>query len=214
MKLSENKTIKVLNIMSTGILGLYIIFLIVKFFSPGSPAASNSVKGFSVYDMVAKPKDLKHTRTLDDWFSSKVIVEPTYKALISIRIKSNDELYSFPALLFQFSYLIYWFAIGYLFLCIKMLFSSFNQNKVFTQKNTHLITSGAVVMLALPIIRWVTNELFINLIVKMNLNDSSYAIQNQTGISGPETLIGVALFAFGLAFRAGVDLKNENEAFI
>ena len=214
MKLSENKTIKVLNIISTGILGLYIIFLIIKLISPGSPAASNSVKGFSVYDMVAKPKDLKHTRTLEDWFSSKVIVEPTYKAFINLRIKSNDELYSFPSLLFQFSNLIYWLAIGYLLLCVKMLFSSFSKNKVFTTKNANLITSGAIVMLALPVIRWATNELFINLIVKMNLNDSSYAIQNQTGISGSETLIGIALLAFGLAFRAGVDLKNENEAFI
>jgi len=101
-----------------------------------------------------------------------------------------------------------------LLLCVKMLFSSFSKNKVFTTKNANLITSGAIVMLALPVIRWATNELFINLIVKMNLNDSSYAIQNQSGISGSETLIGIALLAFSLAFRAGVDLKNENEAFI
>jgi len=214
MRLSENKTIRVLNIMSTGILCLYIIFLIVKIFSPGSPAASNSVKGFNIYDMVAKPKNLTNARSLEDWFSSKVIVEPTYKALISIRIKSNDELYSFPSLLFQFTNLVYWLAIGYLLLCVKMLFSSFSKNKVFTTNNAHLITSGAIVMLALPAIRWATNELFINLIVKMNLNDSSYTIQNQTSISGSETLIGIALLAFSLAFRAGVDLKNENEAFI
>ena len=214
MELSENKTIKTLNIISTGILGIYIILLIVKLFSTGSPSASNAIKGFGVYDMVAKPKDLKHNRTLEDWFSARIIIEPTYKALISVRLKSNVELYSFSALAFQFSQLIYWLSIGYLLLCVKMLFNSFSRDKVFTVRNAFIIRSGAIVLLILPCIRWVTNELFLNLIIKMNLNDSNYAIQNQTGILDTETLVGLALLAFGFAFRAGVDIKNENEAFI
>jgi len=214
MRLSESKTIKGLSIISTAIVGIYVIFLIIKLFTPGSPANSTSVKGFGVYNMIAKPADLKTTRTLEDWFKSSVIVQPTHQAHIEVRLKSDAELYSLSALLFQFSQLIYWLSIGYMILCVKMLFGSFSKNKVFTAKNANIITSGAIAMLTLPLIRWITNELFINLIIELNLNDSNYSIQNQSSIIGSETIIGFALLAFGLAFRAGVDLKNENEAFI
>ena len=214
MRLSEHRTIKGLNVISTLIIGFYILFIIIKLFSQGTPTASNSIKGFMLYDMMAKPKNLKDTRSLEEWFDSKIIVDPTFKALVSLRVKSSIQLYSTSGILFQCSQLIYWLAIGYLLLCIKMLFSSFSKDQVFTSKNALIITTGAIIMMALPLIRWLTKELFISFINTMNLNDSGYTITNASSILGSETLIGFALLAFGLVFRAGVDLKNENESFI
>ncbi|WP_133577219.1 DUF2975 domain-containing protein [Pedobacter metabolipauper] len=214
MNLSQNKTIKTLNFISTLVLVFYSIFLIIKLFSSGAPRLSKSIKEYEVYDLIAKPKNLKSARTLDTWFNSKTIVEPTHTALVAMRFKSYAELFSLPAVLFQLSQLIYWLSIGYLLLCVKRLFMSFSMDSVFTVRNTSLIMSGAVVLLFLPIFRWITKELFINCMIKLNLNDSNYDIQNLTKLIGTETLIGLALLAFGLAFKAGVDLKNENETFI
>ena len=214
MKLSQNKIIKALSLMTSAVLGLYVIFLVVQLFSVGAPTLSNSVKGYSVYDLAAKPKDFKTERTLADWFGSKVIVEPTYHAMVELRFKSYAELFSLPAILYQLSQLIYWLSIGYLLLCIKMLFAAFSKDEVFSGKNTFIINSAAVVLSTLPMIRWLTKELFINCITNLNLNDSNYELQNTNSLFGTETLIGLAVLAFGLAFREGLNIKSENETFI
>lgn len=76
------------------------------------------------------------------------------------------------------------------------------------------ISLGAIASMLLPIMNWVTQGLFINCIASLNLNDSGYSLKNGASLFGSETLIGLALLAFGLIFKAAVDIKEENESFI
>lgn len=214
MKLSDSKTIKFLNYSSTLVLVLYTIFILTKLFSSGTPLLSHSIKGYQMYDVIAKDKDQKLPQNLDKWFNDKLVIQPTHRALVDLRFKSYSELRSFPAVLFQISQVIYWLFIGLIIVCIKKLFMSFNKDEVFTNKNAGMIIFGAVALILLPIIRWITQELFINCITQLKLNDSSYLLQNGTGIIASETLIGLALLAFGVAFKTGVKMKQENESFI
>ncbi|WP_157766324.1 DUF2975 domain-containing protein [Pedobacter ginsengisoli] len=214
MKLSDSKIIKFLNSLATIILVLYAIFIFLKLFSPGAPKMSNSTRGYQVYDVIAKNKDQVLNQTLGEWFNDRLVVQPTNQSLVHLRFKSPSELFSFPAVLFQISQLIYWLLIGLIIYYIKKLFSSFNKDEVFTKKNATMILFGAITLILLPIIRWITQELFINCIVKLHLNDSGYVLQNGAGLIGSETLVGLTLLAFALAFKAGVNTRQENESFI
>ena len=84
----------------------------------------------------------------------------------------------------------------------------------FTDKNASLIIFGSIGLMFLPIMRWITQELFINCIARLNLNNSDYILQNGVHIFSSETIIGLVLLAFGAAFKSGVTLKTENESFI
>ncbi|NRF38032.1 DUF2975 domain-containing protein [Pedobacter foliorum] len=216
MRLSDNKIIKFLNSLASVILVLYVFFLVIKLFSSGAPTMSNSTRDYQIYDVIAKNKvqDQVSAQALDKWFNNIVVVQPTNQSLIHLRFKSHSELFSFPAILFQISQLIYWLLIGLIIYCIKKLFNSFNKDEVFTKRNATMILFGAITLILLPIIRWITQELFINCIEKLHLNDSGYLLQNGTGLIGSETLVGLALLAFALAFKAGVNMKQENESFI
>ncbi|MFB2120861.1 DUF2975 domain-containing protein [Parapedobacter sp. 2B3] len=214
MKLSDSRTIKSLDLLTTIALLFYIAFLGTKLFNSGAPALSNSVKGYAVYDIQAKPHDDSRVRSLDDWFGKKVVVQPTNRALVDLRFKSYDELFSLPALLYQASQLIYWLLIGFLILCIKRLFSSFRKDKVFTTRNASLILWGSAMLMLLPVMRSITQHLFINCITKLNLNDSGYSLQKGVGFIAAETFIGLALLAFGLVFKTAIAIKKENDSFI
>ena len=214
MKFSDSKIIKSLDLLTTIILLFYVAFLCVKLFDSGAPALSNSLKGYAVYDILAKPRDDKNVRSLDDWFGKRVVVQPTNKALVDLRFKSYGELFSLPALLYQASQLLYWLLIGFLILCIKKLFSSFRKDEVFTTRNASLILWGSTVLMLLPVMRSITQYLFINCITKLNLNDSGYMLQKGVGFIAAETLIGLALLAFGLVFKTAIAIKKENDSFI
>lgn len=214
MKLSDSKIIKSLDLLTTIVLLFYFAFLGIKLFNSGAPAVSNSLKGYAMYDIQAKPNDDKGVRSLADWFGKKVVVQPTNRALVELRFKSYDELFSLPALLYQVSQLFYWLLIGFLILCIKRLFSSFRKDEVFTTKNASLILWGSAVLMILPVMRSITQHLFINCITKLNLNDSGYLLQKGVGIIASETFIGLALLAFGLVFKTAIDIKKENDSFI
>lgn len=214
MKLSDSKIIKSLNFLATLVLVFYAIFFVSKLCTSGAPSLSNSVKSYTMSNVIAEQKDHQLTKTLDKWFNDQTIVQPVNKAKIDLRFKSYSELLHFPAVLFQISQFMYWLLIGFLILCIKLLFSSFNKNEVFTNKNASIILFGALTLIWLPIIGWVTQELFINCIAKLNLNDSGFSLKNGAHLFASETLIGLALMAFGLAFKAGVNIKQENESFI
>ncbi|MBE8720834.1 DUF2975 domain-containing protein [Sphingobacterium pedocola] len=214
MKLSDIKVIKWLNRLATVVAVFYLIFLAVHVFTSNAPRASNSLKGYNMYNVSAEYKDSKSPNTLKKWFNDRVVVQPTSKALVHLRFKSMSELISGSAILYQLAQLTYWLIIGFLILCIKMLFSSFSKDKVFTKRNASLILWGSTALIALPMVRWMAQELFINCIKTMNLNDSGYALTNGASVIAAETLIGLALLAFGLTFKAGVDMKKENESFI
>lgn len=214
MKLSNSKTIKSLDLLSTIVLLFYFAFLGGRLFNSGAPALSNSLKGYAVYDIQAKPHDDTGSRSLDDWFGKRVVVQPTNRALVDLRFKSYDELFSLPAILYQVSQIFYWLLIGFLILCIKGLFSSFRKDEVFTTRNASLILWGSAVLMLLPVIRSITQHFFINCIVKLNLNDSGYLLQKGGGFIASETFVGLALLAFGLVFKTAIDIKKENDSFI
>lgn len=214
MKLSDSKIIKSLHLIISVIMVFYCIFMIIHIFGRGAPGLSNSIKGYEVYGVEVKEIGVESTRTLEQWFNDQTIVHTTDRALVHLRFKSSDELYSAPALLYQGSQIIYWLLIGFLILCTQSLFNSFRKDKVFTNWNTSLIMFGAITLMWLPIMRWITQNLFINCINQLNINDSGYSLHNGLSLFGAETFIGLALLAFGLAFKAAVDIKKENESFI
>jgi hypothetical protein len=63
-------------------------------------------------------------------------------------------------------------------------------------------------------VNWINQELFLNCIAVLSLNDSGYALQNGASLFGSETFVGLAMLAFGVAFKTGINLRNENESFI
>ncbi|MGK6352813.1 DUF2975 domain-containing protein [Parapedobacter sp. DT-150] len=214
MKLSNSKTIRSLDVLITIVLIFYFVFLGIKLFNSGAPAVSNSLKGYAMYDIQAKPHDDKRVLSLADWFGKKVVVQPTNRARVELRFKSYDELFSLPALSYQVFQLFYWLLIGFLILCIKRVFSSFRKDEVFTTRNASLILWGSAVLMILPVMRSITQRLFINCIIKLNLNDSGYLLQKGAGFIASETFIGLALLAFGLVFKTAIDIKKENDSFI
>lgn len=214
MKLSDSKIIKSLNLLINLVMVCYFVFLITNLFMAGAPKASNSLKGYRVYGVQVEKVDGKSTGTLDQWFNNEVIVQPTNRALVSLRFKSSDDLFSLPALLYQGSQIIYWLLIGFLIFCTQRLFNALRKDRVFTNGNASLIMFGAITLMWLPIMRGITQSLFINCITKLGLNDSGYSLHNGSSLFSAETFIGLALLAFGLAFKAAVDIKKENESFI
>ena len=214
MKLSDSKIIKSLHLLVSVILIFYSIFIIIHLFWNGAPKASNSLKGYEVYGIEVKKAGGESTRTLEQWFNDQTIVQPTNRALVHLRFKSFDELFSASALLYQGSQIIYWLLIGFLIFSTQRLFHSFRKDKVFTNRNASLIMFAAITLMWLPIMRWITQYLFINCINQLNLNDSGYTLHNGLSLFSAETFIGLALLAFGLAFKTAVDIKKENESFI
>ncbi|MFD2585233.1 DUF2975 domain-containing protein [Pedobacter vanadiisoli] len=218
MKLSESKVIKALNGLATVVLVLYVIILLIKLFSSGVPSATQGIKWYEVYNVKAEPsiKNMVVSRNegLDKWFNNKVLVSETRRAMVQLRFKTYTELFSLPAIGFQLVYLIYFLSIGFIILSVKRFFKSLTVNEVFTRKNTSIIMWCSVILICLPVIRWLTQELFINCILNLNLNDSGYYLRNGVGLLDTETIIGLVLMAFGLAFKVGVDIKQENESFV
>jgi len=215
MKLSENKIIKTLNSLATVALIFYGIFLLANLFGTGIPKAGKGVKSYMIYNV--KVIDDNSNQKIDHlkiWFNNNLVISETDRALIHLRFKNYIDLFSLPALIFQLVQFLYWLSIGFLLWLIKRFFRSLCKNEVFSQKNASTLMFGSLLLIWLPIIRWFSQELFINCIEQLHLNDSSYALANGESLLGSETFIGLALFAFGLAFRAGVDMKKENEAFI
>jgi hypothetical protein len=218
MKLSESKVIKSLNQLATIALIFYIIILLIKLFSSGVPSATKGVKWYDVYNIKAEKYIRNNTvspnNNMDTWFENKIVVNETKRALISIRFKTYSELFSLSAITFQLAYFIYFISIGFVILSVKRFFKSLTRNEVFTRKNASIIIFCSTVLMCLPIARWLTQELFINCIRKLNLNDSGYHLSNGAGLLGTETIIGLVLLAFGLAFKVGVDIQQENESFV
>lgn len=218
MKLSESKVIKALNGFAGFALVLYIIILIVSVFNSGVPSATKGIKWYTVFNVKAEEKVKKSAVSanegLNNWFNRGFLVSETKMSSVSLRFKSYSDLFSFSAIIFQLAYLCYFLCIGFLILLIKRFFKSLTKDEVFTKKNVSLIIWCSVVLMLLPILRWVTQELLINCINNLKLNDSGYNISNGAGFFDTETLIGLVLFAFGLAFKVGVDIKQENEAFV
>ncbi|ARS39544.1 hypothetical protein CA265_07730 [Sphingobacteriaceae bacterium GW460-11-11-14-LB5] len=218
MKLSESKVIKALNGFASFALVLYIIILIVSVFNSGVPSATKGIKWYTVFNVKAEKKVEKGTVSVDDslnnWFNRGFLVSETKMSSISLRFKSYSDLFSFSAIIFQLVYLCYFLCIGFLILLIKRFFKSLTKDEVFTRKNVSIIIYSGVVLMLLPFLRWMTQELLINCINRLKLNDSGYDISNGVGFFGTETLIGLVLLAFGLAFKVGVDIKQENESFV
>jgi hypothetical protein len=218
MKLSESKVIKWLNKLSTLALALYAIVLLISIFNAGVPNATRGIKWYSIYDVKAEKKDHNKIRTTDNglgnWFNQKVFVSEVKTASISLRFKSYAELFSFSSIAFQLAYLIYFICIGFLVLSVKLFFRSLLRDEVFTRKNSSIIIYSSIVLIFLPVLRWIRQELSINCINNLHINDSGYYLFNGASFFGAETLIGLVLLAFGLAFKVGVDIKQENEAFV
>jgi hypothetical protein len=218
MKLSESRVIKTLNGLATIVLVFYIIVLLIKFFSSGVPNASQGIKWYEVYHVKAEPltkaNSISSNNGLDKWFNNKVFVSENKKAMVYLRFKTYSELFSLSAISFQLVYFIYFLSIGFLILSVKLFFKSLTKNEVFTAKNASFIMSCGIILICLPVMRWLTQELFINCIHKLNLNDSGYYLSNGVALLDTETIIGLVLLAFGLAFKVGVDIKQENESFV
>jgi hypothetical protein len=210
MKLSENKVIKTLNLLATIALVIYVVMLIVQILS-SSPKASNGIRDYMMNNVIAYPKHQVDTVDhLKSWFNDSVIVQKTNSALVSLRFKNYDDLFSPSAILFQLSFYLYIIMIGALILFVKLFFNSLSKDKVFTKKNATFIMVASLILMWLPIMKWISQELFINCIT----NDSNYTFTNGEHLLGSETIIGLVLMALGLAFKVGVDIKQENESFV
>jgi len=214
MKLSESKVIKNINRLATIVLVFYFIFLLQQFFTSSSPAISKAVKSYEVYNVKLNYFTNKAEDPLKSWFNDTVVVQKTDRALVHLRFRSYDQLFSLPALLFQFSIVVYWLLIGAIIILIKMFFQSLTKDKVFTIRNASIIIWGSLLLICLPIARWFSQELFVSCINQLHLNDSKYALSNGEGIIASETVMGLITLAFGLAFKVGVDIKQENESFV
>ena len=182
------------------------------------PSATKGIKWYTVFNVKAEKKVEKSAVSTDDglnnWFNRGFLVSETKMSSVSLRFKSYSDLFSFSAIIFQLAYLCYFLCIGFLILLIKWFFKSLTKDEVFTRKNVSIIIYCGIVLMVLPSVRWITQEFLINCINKLKLNDSGYNISNGVGFFGSETLIGLILFAFGLAFKVGVDIKQENESFV
>ncbi|NII82500.1 DUF2975 domain-containing protein [Pedobacter sp. SG908] len=214
MKLSESKVIKNINRLATIVLVFYFIFLLQQFFTSSSPAISKAVKSYEVYNVKLNYFTNKAEDPLKSWFNDTVVVQKTDRALVHLRFRSYDQLFLLPALLFQFSIVVYWLLIGAIIILIKMFFQSLTKDKVFTIRNASIIIWGSLLLICLPIARWFSQELFVSCINQLHLNDSKYALSNGEGIIASETVMGLITLAFGLAFKVGVDIKQENESFV
>ncbi|RBQ03274.1 DUF2975 domain-containing protein [Pedobacter miscanthi] len=218
MKLSESKVIKWLNRFAGFALVLYIVILMVSIFNSGVPSAAKGIKWYTVFNVKAEEKVKNNAVSinegLDNWFNKGFLVSETKMSSVSLRFKSYSDLFSFSAITFQLAYLFYFLCIGLLILLVKLFFKSLTKDEIFTRKNVSIIIYSSVILMLLPSIRWITQEFLINCITKLKLNDSGYVISNGASFFGTETLIGLVLLAFGLAFKVGVDIKQENEAFV
>ncbi|WP_055726101.1 DUF2975 domain-containing protein [Pedobacter borealis] len=215
MKLSESKVIKNLNRLATIVLAFYVVFLFQQFFTSSSPASSKAVKSYEVYNVKLNYFTNKVDEDpLKSWFNDTVVIQKTDRALVHLRFRTYDQLFSLPAILFQFSIVVYWLIIGIIIFLIKVFFQSLTKDKVFTAKNASIIIWGSLLLICLPIARWFSQELFVSCINQLSLNDSKYALSNGEGIIASETIIGLIILAFGLAFKVGVKIKEENESFV
>ena len=214
MKLSESKVIKTLNVLSSLALFSCAVILIVQIFS-SAPKGSNAIKEYPMYNIITYPKHQVDTVDyLKSWFNDRVIVQKTNRAVVYLRFKNTDDLFSPSAILFQLSFYLYILMIGTLILFIKLFFNSLSKDNVFTKKNASLIMLASLILMWLPIMKWISQELFINCINHLSNNDSKYTLTNGEHLFGSETIIGLALMAFGLAFKVGVNIKQENESFV
>jgi len=218
MKLSDSKVIKAINGFASFALVLYVIILIVSVFNSGVPSATKGIKWYTVFNVKAEERVSKSAVSTDDpldnWFKRNLLVSETKMSSVSLRFKSYSDLFSLSAIAFQLAYLCYFMCIGLLIILIKRFFKSLTKDEVFTKKNVSIIIWCSVVLMVLPSLRWVTQELLINCINKLKLNDSGYKLSNGVSLFDAETIIGLVILAFGLTFKIGVDIKQENEAFV
>lgn len=215
MKLSENKVIQALDGLATFALILYIVFFIVQLFN-SSPKSSRAVKSYKVYQvkLESKHKETDPEDYLKSWFNDQVVVQNTNRGLVHLRFVSYAELFSFPSILFQVSIFAYWLLIGVAIFFAQRLFRSFRKDEVFTQQNAWAIMASSLILISLPISRWISQEFFLNCINALHLNDSNYTLSNGENLLTSETIIGLVLMAFSWVFKIGVDMKKENESFV
>lgn len=223
MKLSTNNTARYLYYLSRVVMVFYVLFLASNLFSSGIPAVGSGLKAYGVYNVNIIPKAADGpanqqkdvSQTLDHWFKDTLIISPYQaKGFVQLRFQSLKELLSFSSILYQTAQLCYWILIGLLILVVQKLFKSFSNNTFFTDKNASLIVFSSFCLMLLPVMRWITQEFFLNCITKLNLNSSDYMLHNGTHLFDTETIIGLVLLAFGAAFKSGVVLSRENESFI
>ncbi|WP_293938335.1 hypothetical protein [Sphingobacterium sp. UBA5996] len=223
MKFLRYKTARYLYYLSRMVMVFYILFLGSNLFKSGIPSLGTGVKAYGIYNVNIIPKNTdiyandqnEISNPLNHWFNDKLIIHPVpLKAFVQVRFQSYKELFSFPSILYQIAQLSYWLIIGFLIFFVQKIFKSFSNNIFFTAENASLIIFSSVCLILLPIIRWVTQELFIQCITNLGLNNSDYILQNGTHFFDTETIIGLVLLAFGAAFRAGDVLSRENESFI
>lgn len=215
MKLSESRLIRNLDRFATAALIFYVIFILVKVFSTSAPALSKSVKGYDMYGVQVRVSDKSDPKaSLEDWFRNKVVVRKTNIGTVEVRFKTYSQLFSFPAIIFQIAQYLHWICIGLLALGTKYFFASLRRDNVFTAKNGRIIISMGFLLMLLPLLGWLAQELFINCIATLNLNDSGYLLSNGRKFFDSTTLVGLVVIALGLAFKVGVQIKQENEAFV
>ncbi|MEE1944396.1 DUF2975 domain-containing protein [Pedobacter sp. KR3-3] len=215
MKLSENKVIQALDGLATFALILYIVFFIVQLFN-SSPKSSHAVKSYKVYNvrLDRKYKETNPEDNLKSWFNNQVVVQETNKGLVHLRFKSYAEMFSFSSILFQVSIFVYWLLIGAAIYFARGLFRSFRKDEVFTQKNAWAIMASSLILISLPVFRWISQEFFLNCVNTLHINDSNYTFNNGENLLTSETIIGLVLMAFSWVFKIGVDIKKENESFV
>ncbi len=223
MKPSNNNTARYLYYLSCIVMVFYILFLASNLFNSGIPAAGSGLKAYEVRNVNIIPKDTNSqakqpknvSQALDHWFKDTLIISPYQgKGLVQLRFQSPRELLSFSSILYQTAQLFYWILIGLLILVVQKLFKSFSNNTFFTDKNASLIVFSSFCLMLLPVMRWITQEFFLNCITKLSLNNSNYVLHNGAHLFDTETVIGLVLLAFGAAFKSGVALRRENESFI
>ena len=215
MKLSESRLIRNLDRFATAALIFYVIFILVKVFSISAPALSKSVKGYEMYGVQVKvPANENTNASLEDWFKKKVIVNKTNLGMVEVRFKTYSQLFSFSAIIFQIAQYFQWICIGLLALGTKCFFASLRKDEVFTARNGRMIIAMGFLLMLLPLLGWLAQELFLNCIAILNLNDSGYVLNNGRKFFDSTTLVGLVVIALGLAFKVGVQIKQENEAFV
>ena len=103
---------------------------------------------------------------------------------------------------------------GLLILKFKIFFGSLAKDDVFTIKNASLLITCGLILIFMPILDWLNQESLIWCIESLKLNESGYILTNGAKAFTGRTTIGLILFAIDFAFRVGVNLKQENEAFV
>ncbi len=216
--IADTYIIRLLNGLATCAFIGACIFLAFKVFSSNSPALSNSIRSYEMSDIrLTNPAKLYRPGGdgLDRWFKDSVIVTPyTDKASVILRFRSKQELFSAPALVFQLSYYIYFIMIVVIIYLIKRFINALAKNDIFIARNIRYLQWVAVLLIALPVIRWITQKLLLRCIEALRMNDSGLEMVPGSSWYSSTTYIGFLVLALALVFKAGRSIQQENEDFV